>query len=490
VSTVAAGVVRARRAAATVHWTWLLLAASVVFGIAVRAWILSSPLGVLESDEAVVGLMARHALHGEFHVFYWLSLYGGTQEALATAAVFAVTGSSVLVLKLVPLATFAVAGVLTWRVGLRTVGANGARIGAALFSIWPAYFVWWTTKARAYYATGLLCELVALLFVLRLRERDSRVDAVVLGFTLGFGTWATEQSLLIPLPALAWLAWRRAAAFRLAPYAIVGAVVGAAPWLAWNAAHGGDAVFPPSVAGAHSTYGSRFWELFATVLPTWLGLRLPYSLDWLFPRAIGVALLVLALGAFAYAVVRRRRDTEPLLVVALLFPFLYAATPFTYFRAEPRYLVFLAPIPALLLGRAITRRAATAAAALALAAALSLYGLVRFERQGLYRSLAQDVRVPDDMQPLIRTLEREHATRVLANYWIAYRLDFESRERITATSTGFVRYEPYDRKVRRSAYPARVYVQGSRVERRARPALLRRGYRALSAGGFVAYVHP
>ena len=489
-SALATTIVRARRATAAVHWTWLLVGAAVVFGAALRVWILSSPLGVLESDEAIVGLMARHAQHGEFKVFYWLSLYGGTQEALLTAAVFAVTGSSVVVLKLVPLAIFAAAGVLTWRVGLRTVGPNAARVGTALYWIWPPYFVWWTTKARAYYATGLLCGTIALLFILRLRERDSRVDAVVLGFTLGFGVWATEQSLLIPLPALAWLAWRRLAAFRLAPYAVAGAIVGAAPWLAWNAAHGGDAIVPPSVAGAHSTYGSRLWELFASVLPTWLGLRLPYSLDWLFPRALGVALLVLALGAFAYGVVRRRRETEPLFAVALLFPFLYAATPFTYFRAEPRYLVFLAPVPALLLGRAVARRPALATAALVLAGALSLYGLVRFERQGLYRSLAQDVRVPDDMQPLIRMLEREHATRVLANYWIAYRLDFESREKITATSTGFVRYEPYDREVRRSAYPARVYVEGSGVERRARPELLGRGYRAHRAGGFVAYVHP
>ena len=489
-SALATTVVRARRATAAVHWTWLLVGAAVVFGAALRVWILSSPLGVLESDEAIVGLMARHALHGELKVFYWLSLYGGTQEALLTAAVFAVTGSSVVVLKLVPLAIFVAAGVLTWRVGLRTVGPNAARVGTALYWIWPPYFAWWTTKARAYYATGLLCELVALLFVLRLRERDSRLDAAVLGFTLGFGIWATEQALLMPLPALLWLAWRRPRAFRLAPYAIAAGIVGAAPWLAWNAAHGGSAIFPPSLAGAHSTYFGRFWSLFANVLPTWLGLRLPYSLDWLFPKALAIALLVAALLALAVAVARRTRGTEPLLVVALAFPFLYAATRFTYFRAEPRYLVFLAPIPALLIGRAVARRPAVAAVALALAAALSVYGLVRFERQGLYRSLAQDVRVPDDMGPLIRTLERAGATHVLANYWIAYRLDFESRERITATSTGFVRYEKYDREVRGSPHPAHVYVQGSKVEARARPRLLGAGYRAVDAGGFVAYIHP
>ena len=54
---------------------------------------------------------------------------------------------------------------------------------------------------------------------------------------------------------------------------------------------------------------------------------------------------------------------------------------------------------------------------------------------------------------------------------------------------GFVRYQPHDRLVRRSAYPARVYVHGSTVEARARSELTSRGYRRIETGGFVVYVH-
>ena len=63
-------------------------------------------------------------------------------------------------------------------------------------------------------------------------------------------------------------------------------------------------------------------------------------------------------------------------------------------------------------------------------------------------------------QLMIRQLDSDGTRYVLADYWIAYRLSFESRERVIATSTRFVRYVPHDRLVRRSAYPARVFVEG------------------------------
>jgi hypothetical protein len=477
-----------RRARRVSVWT-LIVAAALLAGVAVRVWVLSSPLGTLDADEGIVGLMARHALDGEFSVFYWLSLYGGSQESLLSAAVFAVAGSSVVALKLVPIALFAGAAVLTWLVGRRTVGEPAARVAAALLWVWPPFFVYWTTKERGFYGVGLVCGLTVLWLTLRLRERDSRPDAALVGFAFGFGVWATQQSLLLSVPALAWLAWRRPRAFRLAPYGVGGFVLGALPWLAWNAAHGLRAVFPTAAAAQDSSYGERFVDLFTTVLPTWLGLRLPYTLDWTFGRVVGVGSLVIALVAFGIALVRRPRGLEPLLVCAVLSPFLYAVSTYTYFVAEPRYLVFVSPLPALFVARLLTRPV-VAGVVLAAAVAFSVYGLTRIQEQRLFLPrAARDVRVPTDMGPLIRFLEEHGANRVLADYWVAYRLSFESDERVIATSTRFVRYPPHDRLVRRSAYPSRVFVEGQVKERLAREDLLRRGYRRYVVDGFVAYIH-
>lgn len=467
-------------------FVWTAVAgAGLLVGVALRVWIFASPLSALESDEAVVGLMALRALDGDVSVFYWGALYGGSQEALVTAAAFAVAGSSVLLLKLVSLALYAFAAVLVWLVGRRTVGEPAARLGAALFWVWPPFFVWWSTKARAYFGSGLVLGLLALLLALRLRERDSRRDAALLGLVLGLGVWATLQSMLLALPALAWLAWRRPRAYRLAPYAVPGAVLGAAPWLAWNVRHGGNAIVPQSVAGAETTFGERFGDLFTIVLPTWLGLRAPYTHDWLLGRAVGIAALVLALVAFAAIFVRRPPGSEPLLVCLLAFPFLYAASSFTFLVAEPRYLVFVAPVVALLVAAALVGRGPSlAAGALVVAGAVSVAGLLQLERQGRYAPL----RVPADIGPAIAVLEANDVDRVLANYWLAYRITFESEERIIASPTGFWRYRPYHDTVQAERRPGRVFLARSPNERRERVALLSQGYARLVADGFVVYV--
>lgn len=464
-----------------------LVAGAVVAGIALRVGVLASPLGTLDADEAIVGLMARHALEGEFSIFYWGALYGGSQDALLAAAVFAVFGSSVLALKLVSVALFTAATVLVWRVGRRTVGEPAARIGAALFWIWPPFLVWWSTKERGYFCSALVVGLTALLLALRLRERGSPLESAALGFTLGLGLWVSLQSWLLAVPALAWLLWHRPGILRQAWLAVPAGLLGALPWLAWNVRHGWNAVLPTSVEGEASTYPERLWNLFTTVLPTWLGLRVPYSLDWVLGRALGVLLLLLALAGFAYALVRRPVGSGPLLVLGAAFPLLYAASTFTFLVTEPRYLVFLAPVLALLLARGLTRAPVTAAGLLA-GLALSVVGLARLEQQGLYSPEAHEGGSTVDIRPLIARLEREGVDHVLANYWLAYRISFESAERVVATSTGHVRYQPHDRLVRSDPGAAYVFFTNAPDERRTSPRLRRRGYRLVSEGRFSIYV--
>jgi hypothetical protein len=466
----------------------ILVAFSAVAGLALRAWILAGPMGALDSDEAVSGLIARHMLDGEFSALYWLGNYGGTLESAVAALVFAVFGSSVLALKLTTLGLWLAATFLTWRLGIRTVGRRAALASAALYWVAPAYFVWWSTKARAFYATGVVLGLLVMLLALRLRDHGSRRDVAVLGLVLGLGWWTTPGVLILAVPALVWLLWRRPSVVRLVPYALPGFVIGVAPWLAWNVRNGWLSLDLSPVASERSTFVDRVVDLFHYVLPTWLGLRVPFSLDWLLGPLVGWVLLGVVLIGFALLVARRQQGLEPLLVTAALFPFLYGLSKFTYYVAEPRYVVYLGPVLALLVGAVLTTPA-RASVVLSAALALSVAGLLQMRREGLYEPVAQDVRVPADLGGVIRLLEQKGQTRALANYWIAYRISFESAERVIATSTGFVRYQPHDRLVRGSAYPARVYVRGSRVEARARKELSSHGYRRIETGGFVVYLH-
>jgi 4-amino-4-deoxy-L-arabinose transferase-like glycosyltransferase len=471
------------------HAAWhkpALVAAGVLSGVALRIVVLRSNLGALDSDEAVVGLMALHALHGEFSVFFWLQAYTGFQAPILLAPVLLVTGANALVLKIFTVVLYAVATILVWRVGRYTVGNEAAVVGALIFWTWPPFFVWWTTRSYLY-EQFLILGLLALLLALRLRVRLTRRDAALLGVVLGLGWWASPQVFLLALPAVVWLVARRPAVLRLSHFVIVPALVTSAPWFVWNARNNWLSLRLRPEEGAASSFAERLNTLFVDVIPTWLALRTPLSLEWTLGPAVGVTLLVVALGYVAWLFYRRPPELEPLLVVLAFFPIFYLTSSFAYYAAAPKYLVMLAPIPALLIARVCHGRV-PATIVVTLAVVVSFFGIREIEATGLYAARVPNVRVPKDISPLIDTLEREQVNRVFADYWLAYRITFETDERIIATSTGFVRYLPHDRLVRSSRNPAYAFVRGSTAEAGRRPELTSRGYRRVVADGFVVYV--
>src|SRR3954452_14573527 len=124
------------RRLAVSRWRLTFVAVGIA-GVALRVWVYRAELGTPHADEAVVGLMARHVLDlGQFTVFYWGGAYGGSQEALLAAPVFAVAGSSGFALRLAPIVLSAVAALLVGRVGRRTIGEPAASVAAGVFWIW------------------------------------------------------------------------------------------------------------------------------------------------------------------------------------------------------------------------------------------------------------------------------------------------------------------------------------------------------------------
>src|SRR5262245_36211469 len=72
----------------------LVVAAVYRVVLVVRGW------PALDSDEAIIGLMARHILQGERPIFFWGQNYMGAFQAYFVAPFFAVFGSSVVTLHL------------------------------------------------------------------------------------------------------------------------------------------------------------------------------------------------------------------------------------------------------------------------------------------------------------------------------------------------------------------------------------------------------
>jgi 4-amino-4-deoxy-L-arabinose transferase-like glycosyltransferase len=417
--------------------------------------VLASPIGALDADEAVWGLMARHILDGELPVFFWGQAYGGTQETLLTAALFAVADSSTPAARAVPIVLFAVAAVLVWRVGRRTVGDPAAMVAAVLFWVWPAYVVWKSTRAHGFYGASLVLVLVALLLALRLRERRSVVELAALGLAVGLGLWASPQTAFVTGPTLVWLLWRERAFLRDLPLVAIAAAIGASPALIWSVRHGWETLEAPY--GDTGSYLDHLRTFFAANFPTLLGLRAPFTLEWLPGPLVGRLLELTAIALLVYAARNRRRTL--LVALAFAYPLFASLSPYAWLNEEPRYLVLLAPVLALLVAQVVARRWWLATSAVVLAVASAVAGLVSMGSIDPPVAPVGRVRVPADLEPVISALDAAGETRARAHYAIAYRITFETKERIVAASTSHVRYAPYQRIVDADPSPSEVDVR-------------------------------
>src|SRR5919202_114499 len=166
------------------------LAVALVIGLAVRLAVIASPLGEIDADEAVVGLMARHiAFLGERPVFYWGQPYLGSLEAFTAAPLFVLFNSSTVLLKLVPTA-YSLGFV--WLSGLLARQLFGDGVGlatAAYLAIPPSMWAVWSTKARGGYAELLFLGEALLLASLALARSRSPRLALLWGILAGLTFW-------------------------------------------------------------------------------------------------------------------------------------------------------------------------------------------------------------------------------------------------------------------------------------------------------------
>jgi hypothetical protein len=502
----------------------VLVASAGVVGIALRVWVHRSALGVPDSDEAVVGLMVRHAQHGDLTTFFWGQAYGGSQEVLLTVPLFWVAGSTWLALRIVPIALSAVAAFVVWRVGRRTIGEPAATVAGCLAWVWPPFAAYKLTHQWGFYASGLIYSALLLLLVLRMVERPSRERVGLLGLVLGLGLWQSAQLVPIVVAVLAWAVWRTRAWLRHAWLGVVLAVLGALPSIVWNARHDWGSFMSP--IDDTTTYYHRLRVFASPLLPMLLGLRTPFTQEALLPSPVTLFLYAALVAFFVYGAYRaygsRRSEAVLLYVVVAAYPFVYTLAPATFFSQEPKYLLMLAPALTLLAAQLATtywRGVAVLAVGIALSAAT-------LDRMQTYFETvpAQPPAAPRDLRPLGSVLDDLRLDRVYADFWLAYRLTFDTDERIIAAQnkfTGvrfdggqavasrhpFIRWPQYERDV--EAAPRRGFVlfresiargadrqpgpeADARVEELARLVgkLEAHGFRGVVVGPFVVYAPP
>lgn len=408
----------------------------VVAGVVLRVVVLTGRWGTVDSDEAVVGLMARDILDGEWRAFYWGQHYAGSIEPVLVA----LGGASTAALKLVPVLLAALSSVLTWRVGRRLLPDRTAQAAALLTWVGPGTYVWWSTKERGFYWASMVLGLLLVLAAQRIVEREGRAaDWAMLGLATGLGFWTSPTVAYFAVPAGLWILLRRRPPLRRLWVAVPTALLGALPWLWHNLEQGWASVEQPPQP-EQVGYLTGIWRLLWHVWPMALNLRWPIDGRWI---------VVPALAAVAYVgfwlLVALRRPPSLVAYALVAFPFVYAIFPGAWFVGEGRYGLFSLPFLALALAAAL-RWPPLLLGLGAVAVVLSGFSLEHIGGES-----------PEDVHADIATLEAEGVDTFWADYWLGYRMAFLSGSDLVATSYLSSRDDDIRARVEDDPTPAFVF---------------------------------
>lgn len=471
--------------------------AVVLVGAIQRWWVAAHPIGTLTSDGAVIGLMALRLLHhGQLTAYMWGQSYGGSLEAVLTAAVFAVAGAGTSQLLATTALSSGLCAIALWRAGRHIVGEPAAQIGALVFWVWPASFLWRSLKPGGTYMVGLAIALCAVGALARIRQGDDGWRrCVVAGLWCGLALWSSPMSLELLIPVALWFipAVKRLS-WRLLVIA-AGMIAGGIPILVFGAIHGWTNLhMPGDRAGLLTGFAGRLGQFFAIEGPISMGVRVEGSFAWVgghlgeILAGVGAAALLVMVSVVIAG--RAPRCRLPVLTLALL-PFLYSLNPLASHVGQGRYALFAVPMAALLIGvgleRAgvlVQRRGAAGGrqadvgpragrsdlsprlvwmAGLALICVLGTIGLRDEPGRALVAFPAPDVTMPVDDSALQVLLARHGVKDAYATYWIAYRVMFETGGQTEVTSVNFDRYPPIAATVDASPDPAYLFVTASRA---------------------------
>ena len=461
------------------------LAAVVLVTLRCAPFILFEQLH-FDSDQAVVGLMAKHLVEGRtFPIFFYGQNYMLAVQAWMAAPFFAIGGATIAMLRLPLLIVNLVVAIwLMARLVLRGVSAGMAFVAALPF-IAPA------ALASKLLMEALGASVEPFLYVLVLWSLRRR--PIAFGILFAFA-YLHREFVLFVLPALAvvWITGAdrdRPAAMDVVKAAAAFAVV----WLlvavvtsrfntlgpAGGEVSMGSLFAQTQMVGMRlawegHAYGERLTALFEKTLPDLFALRaMPASLFGLkrtltIGSPVSRVAFLSALVVAAFGVVHGRRRTpaanDPfylyLALIAIQTALAYALNGGIDANGPgvPRYALFVLLLPIALVGACIAQRPARGLT-LAMAAALLVWaGLNVSDTVHLVHEYVTDP-PPNDHRVLTDYLASHRIRYGRADYWDAYIVDFLSRERVILAPTAVMRISVYDARVAKNAASAVDVVQ-------------------------------
>ncbi|MBX7144611.1 MAG: hypothetical protein K1X79_09190 [Oligoflexia bacterium] len=441
---------------------WKFLGVCLLLGLAVRIDFWGANQFVVDSDEAIVGLMAQHiAAFKDLPAFFYGQHYMGSLEALFAAVLFLIVGASSLALKAVPLSCSLLLVLLVYQLGVEFGSRGAARLAALFVALPPQMLVVWSGMARGGYMEILCIGSLALICGVRWLRLDSpwlRHTSIVAAL-LGLGWWVNNQIVYFALP----LVFFMGCAFLQRPFktwaergrqisqhagaALAAFVVGGFPFWFHNLLN--NFVSFEVVQRARSADMLEHVEgLVKSALPMIIGARRQWHTEDVF---LGATPIVSGLTAYLLLLVLHRRRYQlrqlfmlridkgaPIELLILMIPIvlgIFCMSSFGFLVESPRYLLPLY-IPLSILSAFGVLSAYSLNRALGVA---SCVGLLVINLASTYlggRALPGEPvifkgeRVSKNHSELNKFLLDRKIELVRANYWIGYRLAFETEEKV------------------------------------------------------------
>ncbi len=197
---------------------WVVLAIALAVGARLALVIRTG--GMIDGDEALVGIQAEHILHGEHPVYFYGQPYMGSLESYLAAAVIRVLGPSGVALRMVPVALSLALVWLTWRLALDLLPRHArstpllAGVAALLAAAPPLYDAVAELRTWGGQIEIYVISLALLLTTVRLRRR-LRDGAGILelaelsglwGALAGLGIWTNPLVVYALVACAVWLA--------------------------------------------------------------------------------------------------------------------------------------------------------------------------------------------------------------------------------------------------------------------------------------------
>src|SRR6266516_7185081 len=197
---------------------WLCLLVALL----IRVWLVYHTHGVIDGDEAMVGIQAEHILRGEHPIYFYGQPYMGSLEAYLMALLFAIAGPSVWMLRAEPILlslgvvwlTWKLAGILADAAQLPPFARQMFKTVAALFAALPPLY---DTVLELRTLGGYIETFVLMLFLLisafqlirRWHAGASSKELALrwagIGFIVGLGFWVNPLLVSAVLATAIWI---------------------------------------------------------------------------------------------------------------------------------------------------------------------------------------------------------------------------------------------------------------------------------------------